>query len=85
LRAAVLGEEPRRGVELIERPRDITAALQVHERGALGDARPRRMKAANRDGAVRAVEAQMFHLPDREFVSVNKPIVRPALHVYRFV
>src|ERR1700689_1344725 len=85
LRPTVLGEEPHCGVELIERPDDITAAVQVHQCGAFGDAGFRWMIAANRDGAVRTVEAQMFNFPDRGFVGVDKPIVCRTLHMYRFV
>src|SRR6204780_1366733 len=85
LRPTVLGEEPHCGVELIERPDDITAAVQVHQCGAFGDAGLRRMIAANRNGAVWALKAQLFDLPDRGFVGVDEPIVRRALDVYRFV
>jgi hypothetical protein len=57
LRAAVFGEEPHRGVELIERADDVTAAVQVDECGAVGQAGLRRMIAADRNGAVRTGEA----------------------------
>jgi hypothetical protein len=43
------------------------------------------MKAANRDCAVRTVDAEMFDLADRRFVGVDKPIVRCALDMYWFV